>query len=183
LTAPDSAPATPPAGKSRWRRWAGDAAIILAVFLGVQLWQSRAVPDGPAPDIQGRHLDGTPFHLANWQAAHPDQAVLLYFWAEWCPVCKTTAGNLSAVAGDWPVTSIAIQSGGPDEVAATMRRRGYAWPTLADPDGQLLGRYGLNGVPAMVIIGPDGRIRFSTLGYTSELGLRLRLWWASRKNT
>jgi hypothetical protein len=33
-------------------------------------------------------------------------------------------------------------------------------------------------VPAFVVVDAEGRLRMPTVGYTSELGLRLRLWWA-----
>jgi len=83
------------------------------------------------------------------------------------------------LATDWPVTSIASQSGDDAAIARVMRERSYAWPTVPDNRGDIHKRYGLPGVPAFVVIAPDGNIRFVSLGYTSELGLRLRLWWAS----
>jgi thiol-disulfide isomerase/thioredoxin len=166
--------------KTRWRRWALEALVFVVVLAGFQMWQLRDSARGPAPVFSGALLDGNAFALADWRAAHPGRPVLLYFWAEWCPVCKTTAGSVTSVAGDWPVTSIAIQSGAPGAVAAVMRERGYDWSTLADPGGDISRQYGLPGVPAFVIIGPDGDIRFVMLGYTSEIGLRLRLWWAGR---
>jgi len=42
-------------------------------------------------------------------------------------------------------------------------------------DGAIGRDYGIRGVPAVFILGPGGDIRFSTVGYASELGLRLRL--------
>jgi len=176
--------ASPPPNKPRprWQRWAVEALIFLALFVALQLWQARDTPRGAAPPFAGQRLDGQAFDLANWRAERPGDAHLLYFWADWCPVCKTTAGNVTAIAADWPVISIASQSGPAATVGNAMAERGYAWPTLADPPGDLLKRYGLPGVPAFIIIDPAGDIRFVSVGYTSEIGLRLRLWWASRGN-
>jgi hypothetical protein len=64
-----------------------------------------------------------------------------------------------------------------------MRESGYRWPTLPDPNGEILKKYGLPGTPAFIIINPAGDIRFVSVGFTSEIGLRLRLWWASRENS
>lgn len=75
---------------------------------------------------------------------------------------------------------VAIQSGPGDQVATAMHEHQYAWPGIADPDGEVLRQYGFHGVPAFVIIDPDGNIASLSSGYTSELGLRLRLWWATR---
>lgn len=166
----------------RWRRWLLEGLIFVAVFMAFQAWQLRDAARGPAPDIHGQRLDGSPFDLSRWRAEHPTQATLLYLWADWCPVCKTTAGNVTAIAADWPVTSIAVSSGDDAAVSQFMRDRGYAWPTLNDPQGTLINPYRLPGTPAFVIIAPDGHIRFVAMGYTSELGLRLRLWLASTYN-
>ena len=39
-------------------------------------------------------------------------------------------------------------------------------------------RYGVGGVPASFILDADGRIAFHERGYTTQWGLRLRLWLA-----
>lgn len=179
-------PTNPPATLKppRWRRWLVEGLLLLgiaiAINVAVQLWQGRATPRGPAPQFAGQRLDGTPFDLAAWRAQHPGRAVLLYFWADWCAICQTTAGNVTVLAKDWPVTSIAIQSGPAGQVARIMAEAGYNWPTLPDPKAAIHRQYGLPGVPAFIVINPAGEVAFVTLGYTSELALRLRLWWASR---
>lgn len=174
------APVTPAPKPPRWRRWALEIAIFLAIFIGIQAWQLRDAARGPAPNFSGQLLNGQLFDLNAWRATFPGEATLLYFWAEWCPVCKTTAGNVTAVSADWPVTTIAIQSGDAQAVSRWMQDKGYRWDTLADPASRIMQAFNLPGVPAFVIIGPDGQIRSVAMGYTSELGLRLRLWWASR---
>ena len=167
----------------RWRRWAGEALLFIAIVVAVQIWQTRDAPRGPAPEFAGRLVDGQPFDLVAWRAAHGGRPLLLYFWAEWCPICKTTAGNVTNISADWPVTSIAIQSGTAEQVAGVMATRGYRWPTLADPAAEVLRQFGLAGTPAFVIIDAAGAVRFVSLGYTSEPGLRLRLWWAGRTSS
>ena len=61
-----------------------------------------------------------------------------------------------------------------------MREKDYHWSTVVDPKAEILRRYGLPGTPAFAIIDPAGDISFVSVGYTSEIGLRLRLWWAGR---
>lgn len=162
------------------RRWLLDAVLLVAVVVGIQAWQQRDVPKGPAPAIVGRLADGRPFDLTAWRASHPGSPVALHFWAEWCPVCSKEEGNVSAILADWPVITVAMQSGTPAQVAGHLQARGLAWPTVADGDGGIAEAYGLKGVPAFVVIGRDGAIRSVSTGYTTELGMRLRLWWADR---
>lgn len=166
---------------SRWRRWLIEASIFVVVLTSIQLWQLRDAARGLAPEISAEMVDGRHFNLSEWRATHPDSALLLYFWAEWCPVCKTTAGTVSNIAADWPVTTIAVQSGDAAAVARHMQAAGNNWPTVNDPQGELLRQYGLPGTPSFAILSPDGEIHFVAMGYTSEIGLRLRLWWANQK--
>lgn len=166
-----------------WRRWVLEGLVFLVLLAALQTWQTRNAPRGPAPSFAGQLVDGQPFDLATWRQQHPGQAVLIYFWAEWCGICKTTAGSVTALSEDWPVITVAIQSGPAGKVAQTMRQHDYHWPTLPDPEAEMLRQYGFRGVPAFVIIDPNGNVRATSFGYTSEIGLRLRLWWASHTNT
>ena len=122
--------------------------------------------------------DGAVLSLAQWRAAHPGQPVALHFWAEWCPICKLEEHSISRVSRDWPVLTVAMQSGDVAAVRRTLAQRGLNWPTVIDADGALAARYGFRAVPAFVAIDPAGRISATSVGYTSEIGMRLRLWWA-----
>jgi peroxiredoxin len=61
-----------------------------------------------------------------------------------------------------------------------MGEHGLEMAVLADEDGALARRYGVRGVPTLFVLDGAGRIRFTELGYTTEAGLRLGLWWAAR---
>lgn len=73
---------------------------------------------------------------------------------------------------------MATQSGNAGQVSSHLAARGLKWPTVIDADGAISRRFGLHGLPALVIIDLQGEIRFIEIGYSSELGLRLRLRWA-----
>ena len=125
------APATnPPTRRPRWQRWLIDAALIALVFAAVQLWQTRHVPAGPAPAFAGPLAAGGQGSLAAWRAAHPGGPVAVYFWADWCPICKAQQGSISGLAEGWPVLTVAMQSGDPADVAKVLAERGLHWPTV-----------------------------------------------------
>ena len=156
--------------------------LALIVLIGVQAWQTRQVPNGLAPDlpIQLRRADGgvESTTLQQWRAQHPGQPMALHFWAEWCPICRTEQHSVSRLARDWPVLSVAMQSGNVDDVGKVLSERQLAWPTVIDQSGELTRAHGFQSVPAFMVIDRDGLMRTPSVGYTSELGMRLRLWWA-----
>jgi thiol-disulfide isomerase/thioredoxin len=169
-----------PAPARRRRRWWIDIAVIGVAFVGAQAFLTRDVVRGALPPIAGALADGGSTSLPQWRAARGGEPFLLYVWAAWCGVCKAMAGSVDAVAREAPVLTIAMQSGGGAEVRRHLDARGHDWPTLVDGDAALSRALGVGAVPTLIFVGRDGRVRAVTQGYTSEAGIRLRLWWAGR---
>ena len=165
-----------PGRRRRWLTLALELALIAAIFFGIRFYQQRGMVHGAAPPLQGVLLDGHPASLD----ALRGKAVLVQFWATWCPVCAAEQGSIAAISQDYPVLSVAMQSEGAQQVAAYLHKRGVTYPVINDPDGSLSARWGVTAVPASFIIDPQGQIRFREVGYTTETGLRLRLWLANR---
>jgi len=130
---------------------------------------------GQAPDIQGALLDGQQVQLAGYKG----KPVLLHFWATWCGICRFEQDSINDIATDHPVLTVAMTSGQQHELQAYMLKHKLTFPVLTDNDAKLSGRYGVSGVPASFVIDSHGQVRFTEIGYTSEWGLRLRLWLAS----
>lgn len=148
--------------------------LVLAGFAG-NVWQSRNQASGPAPAITGQALDG------QWKTldmADYDEPVLLYFFADWCPICKLQHAAILSVNEDYPVIAIAMQSGDLANVNAYVEERNLDLFVLNDANGDISRAFGVNGVPASFIIDQRNVIRFSTRGYATELGLLGRLWLA-----
>lgn len=159
------------------KRWLLNAAIFLTLFLAIQAWQQRDIPSSTIAQTGGWLADGTAFCLKHWFEEHPDQKVVaLHFWADWCPICKLERDSVTSVAEDWPVITVAMQSGKADTINAYMKKEGLSWTTLVDDTGRIASDYGLKGVPAFIVIGRNGMIRSVSTGYTTELGMIIRLW-------
>jgi thiol-disulfide isomerase/thioredoxin len=103
----------------------------------------------------------------------------VHVWADWCPICRAEEGTITTLQGDWPVLTVAMQSGSAAQVAAVLQQRGLPWSAVVDPQGQLSRALGVGAVPAFGVLDAQGRLRLPTVGYTTSWGMRLRLWWVS----
>ena len=159
--------------RPRWRVWLRDLILIALVVVALQWWQARNLVEGSAPPLTGLLVDGDPYQLQPAQGP-----TLVHFWAEWCPICRFEQDSIDRIASDWPVMTVATTSGSADEVAAYLREHGLTMPALIDETGQLAQAWGVNGVPATFVIDRDGGIAHAGMGYSTEWGLRLRLWLA-----
>jgi thiol-disulfide isomerase/thioredoxin len=155
-------------------RRAGEALVVLALILGIRAWQQSGIASGPAPVLAGVQLDGKPVALT----AFAGRPVLVHFWATWCPICSAEQGSIDALARDTPVITVAMQSGERDAVVQHLRNEALSFPVLNDPDGVIAAQWGVRAVPASFVVDGAGQIRFVEVGYTTGIGLRLRLWLA-----
>jgi thiol-disulfide isomerase/thioredoxin len=164
----------------RWKRWGLEILLVVGIVVAVQLWQARGLAEGAAPQLAGTQSDGRAASLAETLKGAGGRPVLVVFWATWCPVCKAEEGNVDAVARDWPLLSVAMQSEGAANIAKHLKEQGLGFGAIVDDDGKLAADWKVRGVPTHFIVDPAGNIRFRLVGYTTELGLRARLWWAQK---
>lgn len=160
--------------RRRWLLWAAQAAVVVALVVGVNWYRTRDAASGPAPVILGTMLSGASVEMQSYRG----EPLLVHFWATWCPICRAEESSIASLAHDRPVLTVAMQSGGQAEVATYLRDRQVQFPVVVDEQGAIAQQYGVTGVPASFIVDQHGRIRFVEVGYTTEIGLRVRMWLA-----
>lgn len=172
----EEAPAPKKKAKPRWKRWLIDAVVVLLIIFGVRWWQQRDLPKGEAPPLAGASLNGEALGLS------AEQPTMVHFWATWCGVCKLMDESVAAVSDDYRVVTVATQSGTPNAVREWMQEHelwegdASAFDTIADPRGRLARAWNVSAFPTTFFIGRDGEIEHVEVGFTSEMGLRARMW-------
>lgn len=151
--------------------------LAVVLFVAALQWRDDAnLVHGLAPELSGVTSNGASF--PGRDGARPR---LIYFWASWCGICAAMADTIGNVSADVSTVTIALQSGGPDDIRRHLADRASTFPpVLADEQGKLATAFGVRGVPAVFVLNRAGEIRFANTGYMSEAGLRLRLWMAER---
>lgn len=159
----------------RWRRLLIDAAIAIVLILLVRAWLQKDMISGAAPVFSSADLSGQPVAMSSYRG----EPMVLHFWATWCPVCSVEEGSIESLSEDYPLLGVAMQSGDVPQVEAHLSERKLTFRNVNDPNGALAQLYGVTAVPATFIIDGEGQVRFAERGWSSELGLRARLWWLS----
>lgn len=153
-------------------RWLGYLGIVVALAVGLHLWRTSPLAAGEAPELAGTLVGPGRFDLDD----HRGKPVLVHFWATWCPLCRLGDEAIDAVAEDYEVITVAMQSGSDSEIETYLIQEALGFRVLSDPYGEIASRWGVTAVPTSFMLDGNGRIVFSTVGYTMEMGLRGRLW-------
>jgi thiol-disulfide isomerase/thioredoxin len=160
--------------KRRWPKVVRELAIVTVVVLAVRAYQQRDAAAGTAPAFVQRSLQGLDVRVPD---GHREPTVV-YFWATWCGTCEAMRGHVTGLAQEHRVVSVASRSGPAEAVAAYAREKEIRFPVVVDEDDSLRQAYGVRAFPTAFVIDGDGEIAHVEVGYTTELGLRARLWLA-----
>jgi len=153
-----------------WKKILLEVLIIALLYWGIRYYQQQDIVKGQAPVIQGVMLDQKAINWSDYQG----KPLLVHFWATWCRVCQFEQDSIEAIAKDYQVITIASWS---DDSREYMQKHGLSFPVLDDQQGHWAKRYGISAVPVSFMLDADGKIAFIESGYSSEIGLRLRLGW------
>ena len=123
--------------------------------------------DFTLPDLEG---------ASHTLSAHRGRVVLLDFWASWCGPCRMTMPVIDKLARELKAAGLVVYSINvrePRNVAdGYIKKRGYQMPVLLDQSGEVGAKYKVNGIPALVIVGKDGKVAAHMIGAHGEEDLR-----------
>lgn len=88
--------------------------------------------------------------------------VLVDFWASWCGPCKAEIPNIAAVyekykGEDFDVLSIAVWDD-PADTKVSAKEHGVVWNQIINAQQIPTDLYGIEGIPHIMLVGPDGTI-------------------------
>ena len=131
----------------------------LALLLVATAALGQPSPGDLAPDPEVEMFVGAPT-LASWSGL-AGRAVVMDLWATWCAPCVATLPHMAAVADSLagrPVQFLSVTDEPYESVEAFLATRQLAGWVGFDEDGSSRRAYGVTGIPAVVLVWPDGRL-------------------------
>jgi len=142
------------AAKQRLTYWA------CTLLLSLCSTSSFALSEGkPAPTLDGKLLDGTPFHLASEKG----NVVIINLWASWCSPCRTEMPAIERYyqqhrAEGLKVIAISMDDPQDDKEVRSLMTR-YSFPAASIRDIQMDGYGEIWRMPMTFIVDRNGILR------------------------
>jgi len=129
---------------------------------------TNIVEGNAAPEFALKSLDGKAFELATQREHGP---VVAAFFKVSCPVCQFTFPFLERMHKQYGGDGVTIVGISQDDARATKdfaKEYGTTFPMLLDEKSKgyvASNAYGLTSVPTIFLIGTDGKVKVSCMGF------------------
>lgn len=111
-----------------------------------------------APDFSLESLSGEQISLSSFKG----KGVILFFWATWCPHCRSALGELNTEYANIKNSNIEVLAIDIDESKARVenfiKKYSLGYPVLLDVGGEVSSQYNVVGIPSFILISKDGKI-------------------------
>ena len=149
--------------------------ILILIVWGVSKWQGRNLvgQNEEAPGFSLKTLSGLDISSETLKG----KKTVIYFFSPWCSVCKLSSGNITSVKNsvkDINIIAVALSWEKPEDVQKFITEQKLDVPVILGDDA-IGEKYKIEAFPTIYILDEKGRIINSLVGYTTEVGLRLRL--------
>jgi peroxiredoxin len=118
-----------------------------------------------APDFASKSDSGRNVRLSELRG----QVVLINFWASWCNPCRQELPLLNKIYVQYRAAGFMLLAVNLDDnrkdAEGMLKRLDLRFPTLFDANKNVAKLYGVDTMPATLVIDRDGRVRYVHRGY------------------
>ena len=153
--------------------------IFIGIFLAITWWQQKDMlptySNSLAPSFSLVDMAG---NVIQFDPGEQTQKTLVYFFAPWCSVCHVSIDNIESIKqsseGKINFYAIALDWKSKQEVEAFLAEHDLTMPILLGTN-ETLNDFKIGGFPSYYVIDRNGILQSKDMGYTTEIGMRVRL--------
>jgi thiol-disulfide isomerase/thioredoxin len=163
----------------KWFRWFATAMVVVALYAWMTRGNASPLMGEPAPDLSmpvaAGETSGIPGKVS--LSDLEGQVVVLEFWASWCGACKRTTPILNELKAEFAEQAVVFYAVNVEPIdrqrlQAAHTAFGAEFPSLHDRTGIVQRRFAIEMLPTVIVIGPDGVVRWASTGVPSKMRLR-----------
>lgn len=129
---------------------------------------STLAPGAMAPDWELKNEKGETVSLKSLRG----KVVLMDFWATWCGPCRQSMPRIQKIHERFAGKPVAVYGincweDSAEKAKEYMKEKKYSYGLLLEGD-ELATKYKVKGIPTFYLIGTDGKILYSTSGFSSS---------------
>ncbi len=139
--------------------------LIILALLAVAPLTLALTGQGPAANFTLKSGDGENIRLSEYRG----QVVLINFWASWCGPCRQEMPHLDAIHRKYEPMGFTVFGVNVEQDRSmadkVLRDIPVSFPILYDDSNQVSELYGVDAMPATVLVDRNGEIRYMHRGY------------------
>ena len=145
---------------------------FMICFITFSLSAQTIKKGADAPNFPIKSPNGKVIKLSDYKG----KAVLLHFWATWCPPCRKELPGMEELSkkldaqgesAKLAFLGICISDTAKNQ-SAFMKKNNYTFLSCLDETDEVASLYKIQGVPTSILISPDGKILSINVGMMNE---------------
>ncbi|MDH4945115.1 protein disulfide oxidoreductase [Sulfurimonas sp. C5] len=146
--------------------------IFMSIFANIlSIYKSQELNKQALKFQSFKLIDNTTYNV------NTSKPLIVHFWATWCPTCKLETSNIEYLSKYYNVITIAVNSGSDYELHTYLQERDLHFKVINDNNSEYSTQFNIKAFPTTFIYDQNQNLVFSEVGYTSTIGLLLRMWW------
>jgi cytochrome c biogenesis protein CcmG/thiol:disulfide interchange protein DsbE len=158
----------------RWLYLAAGLGVVALIVIEIATAGGGGSTGQPAYPLPTKVLQGPKVTLADLRG----RPALINFWASWCDPCREEAPEVARLSrslhGQAAVVGIDYTDR-EDSARSFLRKYGWTFPVLSDPDGIYGARYGFSALPTTLVLDSEGQVAAILRGPQSVADFRREL--------